>query len=636
MNPLPDLRRVRVLEPRVLVNNERYFVGIEGGAQITYQTFPSTSPSTSNWNFNNLVPGKKCILDRIVQLTASITAKFNVNWYDVEPQGLLFQAGRFAFRQNPLSSIIQTLSCRFNGFPVTIELSDIVHCIMRFFTPINEMNKDISLYPNCPDNFAWYADADGTDRNPLGTYKDGQIYIGRGAYPFEVVTNTASSGELNANLIEYIILPPFIFNGSCHEAGGITNLDTLDFSVVTVQRLSRMFSMSTATPALNKEINTVGYNSLNVTVEIKNQKITLCWITPKLKQQMHTKDIILYPYSKLSRFITGNVSSNITIAPNATELIMSNVIQFDQMPRKLFIFVRKATYWTYYDDYNAVTTTDTYFVIDKANISWNNYDGQLSAANTYNLWELSAANGLNMNYLEYSGFTNYLPSVDNTSLKVVGLCGSILAIEIGKDIGLRDNEIESQLAKINFQVQLTVRNQNQSEEIIVNNAVIPGISPEVVIYTLSDEVLQIGQGSATAYRGIFSESDALNSELAMNGPSYLDLQKMYGGDFFGTARQVGSRAIGLAKKLHNVVKDNQLVSKGLDQFGHAKLANAARALGYGATGYGAHGGARPKKSKGGILYGGVLHGGNIDMDENDDMYGGMLVSKNTMARKLKK
>lgn len=615
MNPLPDLRRVKVLEPRVLVNNERYFIGVEGGSQVTYQTFPSNSPSNSNWNFNNLVPGKKCILDRVVQVTADIDAKFSIQWPVAAPEGLLIQAGRFAFRQNPISSIIQTLSCRFNGFPVTIELSDIIHCIMRFFTPINEMNKDISLYPNCPDNYAVYADADGCDRNPLGTYKDGQVYIGRGAYPYEILDNTAETAHIIAKLIEYIVLPPFIFNGSCHQAGGITNLDTLDFSFVTVQNLARMFSMSTATPALDPTVNINGATTLKIDINISGQNITLCWITPKLRQQMQTKDIIYYPYSKLSRYITSPTTMPVA-AGQKSDVLMSNTIQFDQIPRKLFIFVRKRSSDVLLSAYSAVTSTDTFFVINNVNISWNNYDGQLSAAKNYNLWELSVANGLNMSYLDFAGITQYLPNTDASTTRKVGLSGSLVAIEIGKDIGLRDNEIESQLSKINFQVTLSVTNQNQVEDIV----------PEIVIYTISDEVLQIGQGAATAYRGVFSESDALNAEIQMNGPSYQDLQKMYGGDFFGTARQVGSKALGLAKKLHDITKSNQLISKGLEHFGKKDLAAKAREYGYGARGAGARGaGAR----------GGILYGGNL-CDGTNDMTGGMLVSKNKMAEKLNK
>ena len=37
----------------------------------------------------------------------------------------------------------------------------------------------------------------------------------------------------------------------------------------------------------------------------------------------------------------------------------------------------------------------------------------------------------------------------------------------------------------------------------------------------------------------------------------------------------------IASKFHGFVKSNKLVSKGLDQFGHPKFAQAARSLGYG-------------------------------------------------------
>lgn len=590
-----DIKKIAIYEPRLKVSNEREWVIVKGGQTVTTTAYPSTAYSNSAINFTTNPPGKKNVLDRHVIIRVPVTLTFTGPG-SVPNTDLMIQQGRDAFRSFPISSITSTLTCKINGFPVSIETNQFVHVLENFHNKIDSLNTYQSLYPNMADNYQNYSDADISNRNPLGSYGDDPSIVPRGAYDMDIVSNTNTGAVVNAVLYEQLVLPPFLFDDS--QSGGLTNLDTLEFNFVLSTNLWRIWSRS--------EANVVPISSLAVNIS-GQPTLLLNWITPRDTQNI--PDRIRYPYFQLSRYIT---KSNLTMIPNEVQQIQSQVIQLNSIPRKIYLFARQSDQIINQNINNSIFTTDTYMKIDKVNISWDNIDGVLSGCEDINLYEMSVANGLNYDWTSWKGITTNYGTVVPQNANKIGLKGSIVCICPGVDFGLRNSQAEGVLDKINFQVTLTVRNINQTKN----------INPDLYVLCVYDGFLDIYNNSAQAIIGAVTNSDILSTPVTYD-ISYHELQKVYGGDFFSKVRDTGSKLIKNLGKVNDYLRENKLVSNVLGAIPTPytqSAADVARTLGYGYGG----------------MMGGVLEGGCSDcMGSCGAGEGGALAPKRKMMNRLK-
>lgn len=565
-----DIKKVAIYEPRLKVSNEREWVIVKGGQTVTTTVYPATSFSNSYFNFTTNPPGKKNVLDRHVIIKVPVSLTFTGPG-DLSTD-LMVQQGRDAFRSFPISSIISTLTCRINGFPVSIETNQFVHVLENFHNKIDSLNTYQSLYPNMADNYQNYSDADTSNRNPLGSYGDDSSIVPRGAYNIDITTNTNTSCVLTADIYEPIVLPPFLFDDS--QSGGLTNLDTLDFNFVMSTNLWKIWSRST--------LNTVPVTSLDVKLggptTSGSPSILLNWITPRETQNI--PDRVRFPYFQLSRYNQPQVS----IPSNGTLLANSQVLQLNSIPRKIYIFAREADSEIDSSLQKSLNHTDTFLKIDRLSLSWDNIDGVLSGCEDINLYEMSVNNGLNYDWVSWKGVTtNYGTSVPQNTTKI-GLKGSIVCLCPGVDFGLRNAQAEGVLDKINFQVQAQIRNVNQAN----------AIKPDLYVICVYDGYLDIFDNSATAIIGAVTGSDILTTPITYD-ISYHEMQKIYGGDFFSKVRDTGSKIIKSLGKANDYLRDKKLISNVLGAIPSPYTQSAsevARSLGYG--------------------YGGVLEGGCMD------------------------
>lgn len=513
-----------VYEPRCEINNERSWVIIKGGQTITYTPYPATSFSNSNFNFVSNPPGKQNILDRVCIIEVPVEIDFTAVAVGTNR---VIQSGLDAFRAYPVSSVTSTLTAKINGYPVSVEISEIVHLLSRFHTPLENLRTYASLSLQMDDNYQDYRDATtagGTSysNNPLAVYGENTTQVPRGAYPMNISTNTTTSAKVSATLREYIILPPFIFDG--HQAGGLTNLDTFQMDFILNPNLNRIWSRSPAHPVTLS----------SMTVNFFKPTLWLGWITPRLTQPIPR--LMSYPYFQISKYVTSQagIIPGGTITPGTSVDLKSDVIQFNSIPRKIYIFAKESNTIINANLVNSISLfPDVFLKINNISISWDNIDGVLSGANAHNLWELSVANGLKLSWTEFNGITQFSPATTATAMKIIGLTGSILCIELGKDIGLRDNQAEGALDKVNFQIsRMNVTNINQYTN----------ITPDLYILAIYDGVLEIFDNSARSYIGVINASDILNAPVS-HEVSYNQLEKVYGGDFFSKFKDIAGRVV---------------------------------------------------------------------------------------------
>lgn len=549
------LNCVAIYEPRMELNNERSWVVIKGGQQVTYYPFPSTSFSNSQFNFICNPPSSQTVLDRAIFIEVPYTITFSVNAaISPAPIDNLLQPGRDAFRAFPISSITNTLTATINGFPTNIELSQVIHALSRYHTPLKLKNGWMSAQPSFEDNYQLYSDADGATNNPLSGYLDaaGMSEIGRGAYPFTVVSNTPSSATITGVLREQVFLPPFLWDGC--QAGGLSNLTSLTFNWILNNNLARMWSHSTVTDVGG--LSTIG--AMNIA--FSQPSMYLAFLTPRLNQPIPPR--ITYPYFQISRYTTQTQAS---LAPNAQATYKSNIIQLDSIPRKLYLYVRQSDSAIYNNLRNQISTPDVFLQINALNLTWNNQQGVLSGASPQNLYDFSVQNGYNKSWTEFNGITQRLSGVAGQPTYVVGLEGGIICIELSKDVGLNDNESEGILGNFNLQVQMTVTNTNQ----------VVTVNPDLYIVAVYDGTLVISNTSAMASIGVVTKAEVLDAP--MGNMSFNSLEKIYGGDFFGRFKHYANQINDFLKEYKPISSISGLIPHPIGQAVH----QASKVLGYG-------------------------------------------------------
>lgn len=576
---MPMIDKFAIYEPRCELNNKRSFITIKGGQSITYYQYPATSYNLSGFEFNTIPPGKQNILDRIGIIDVPTTFTFTPTV--VVPGQLVLQNGLDSLRAYALSSVTQSIRSKVNGYDISIEIKDIVHALSRFHTPLEYNSTYGSIFPNYLDSYQNYSDGVAANNNPLGPYTDSSAKeLMRGSYTITSLVNTEASAVLSVIIREYMILPPYIWDG--REAGGLTNLDTLSFTWNLAPNLQRMWSRSANHPVA---LNPVG----GLNIAFSQPTLLLTWITPRLTQPIPR--LMTYPFFQVSKYIQQNALTNgNTLAPNISGDIMSNLIQFDSVPRKIYLFAKQSENVINSTLNNTVQTTDTFFRINSLSISWDNINGMFSGATPEHLWQLSTQNGMKIPWTEFQGTTTKFGTVPGTT-ETIGLTGGILCLCPGKDFGLRDTLSEGSLCKINFQARMNITNVNQTVT----------LQPDFYIIAVFDGILEIFDNSARTYIGILNENEVLNIPVR-HDISYNALDKIYGGDFFTKFKD-------FLGNVHNTIKDNKLISKTLSSIPHPLAqvgSQVANAFGYGnRAGYGRQGvGGTRAGVRAGVLYGG--------------------------------
>lgn len=542
-------------EPRLELDNKRVYVIEKGGQTVTYTPYPATSFNNTGFVFNTTPPSKGTVLDRIAIIKVPVSLTFTGTAPGTDT---ILQKGRDAFRAYPLSSVTSTLTSIINGFPVSVELKDVVHIMSRFHEKIDNRNTFASITPQMEDNYQQYSDANGAGNNPLNDYTgNGGEEIPRGAFPYidpssglvTATTNSGTSALINATITEYVMLPPYLWDGS--EAGGLCHLDTLVFRWILDSNLAHMWSHSSSSTATITNIN----------VQFGQPTMLLGWITPRLQNDIPA--LITYPYFQISKYVTQR---QLVLNSLTSTTLQSNVIQLQSIPRKIYIFAKRSDTDVFANLNNMITATDTYLKISKVNISWDNIDGILSGAAPEDLFIFSQNNGLNLSYPEWSGQTQQFSGINTSATKIIGTVGGIVCIEPGKDFGLRDNQAVGINGNFNFQVKLDVTNVSTLN-----------YNVDLFVLAVYDGVMHITGNSCNAEIGVISHADVLNAPIR-HDISHKMLEKVYGGaNFFSRFKDVAGKAL-------NFLKENKVLSKGLSAIPHPAAqigSTVASAFGYG-------------------------------------------------------
>ncbi len=614
------LQPVCVRDPRTNISTKREYAVLKSGSQTTYKQYSTTAISNTSMQFSVPPPSGGIITDRKVQL--AVPVRLTMTGVSTAIGQTLLRSGFDAPRAYGLSSSIETLQATINNQSVSINLADIIQPLLRFNTGEHLRQKDYSTTPTYMDQSQSYADLVGTNRNPLGAYgdvSDGSV-LPRGAFPFNIVANPISVGigatltaVVDVFFVEYIYLSPFYWGEGLSECG-FFNVVSMDFNITFLSQAgNRFWSHSSALGGL--PLNNISYSfgsgPFGPTTFANNSPFLLFqYITPQETQVLSPNQVITYPYFDTQRYPTDQSP----VLAGATATMISNNIQLNSIPRRMYIYVRQRNQ----DLYASSESTDTYFSIENISIQFQNKNGLLASASKQQLYEMSVKNHCALSWTEWSGGPTH-PAAGNFA-STFGTIGSILCIEFALDIGLDSLDAPGKLAQSMLQITVTAK-----------NVAAVTLNPTLYIVTVLEGTFTIeGLGRSSTNIGVINSNDILNCQH-MAGVNYNDLQHVNGGDFMSGLKNFFSGA-------NKWLKDTGIVSTVLGVIPQTKFAAPfVKSFGYGDGGVmaGAVVGGKRRRRRGGDFEDDNIDGGDYeDESESGSLYGGKQLSRQQLAKRI--
>lgn len=517
---------VAVQEPTIQINQKKLFGVFQGGSDNVYYTYGANSNSNSQaiWNIN--VPSENIFIDRKIYLQSRVRLTFTGTTPD--PAQNLLQSGFDAFRAFPLSNAMNTLTVQVNNGAVSINMADIIQALMRYAT-FDEQYYEFSNTPNMLDQSQTYEELTASNRNPLNSYRDSidGAFQPRGSFPMQVISNTNTGAVIEAQLCEPLMISPLHFNRS--HASGFIGVKQFTTQIVWNQNLAQ--KMWSHNPDSGSVIT-------GLTVEfIDSPELLIRTITPSEITSLELPNLSVYPYHDVQRYITDVPD----VLPNESDIRTTNAVQLSVIPRRIFLFVRRA------NGQETLETTDSFLSIEQISINFGNRSGLLSSATKRDLYNISKKNGCNLSWSQWSGddmaFLSGSDNLINTGV------GSVLSLYIPEDIALTNSDLLAPgvSERVNVQIQITYKNNHPTET----------ITPQIFMVVDNEGLFTIRDGMGLAQIGVLTKEDVLQSEQRP-GVEYEDVLDLYGGDFFSDVGMFLKKLPGGIREGAEFVKDDIL------------------------------------------------------------------------------
>lgn len=512
-NNITPLKSVFVRDPIIdSTTNKNAFAVLRSGSYIQYNKIPVNGSSNSGFTISTPPPSEYVYMDRCVLLEQPVEITFT----GTSPVGgTLLNVGQYdAFRQFPLASVMNSLTCQINQSTMSIPLSRCIGAMQRLNnnTILREREYSTSAIGQS-DGSQSYDDLVMTNRNPLGSYADSieGSNCGRAGQRIDILSNTSTSATIRAVLTEPLILSPLFWGRQQDDSQGFYGLKTF---TVTVQwcngnLLKRIWSHSDAG------------GSVFTDMQISFLEPSLCYkyITPSVMDRPSYSITTHYPYNSILEY---SQNTSLSVAPNSVVQVQSSNITLDTLPSKIVVSVLPKQFSVL-----SPTDPDCAMAIESCSVRYMGVDGMLSGASPQQLYYMSVRNGLQMSYREWSG--GPISQNQGSVIKKYGSVGSYLVINPSLDLATVDPLSSSGMNyNVQLQITLTVRNVNQT----VN------ANPYVSVIVVSSGVFNnLNNGQSILNVGVMSPEDVLNAK-DVNIPVSVLLGSEAGGDFWGDAKRV--------------------------------------------------------------------------------------------------
>lgn len=378
-----------------------------------------------------------------------------------------------------------------NGQSFSYNALDSVNALY-WYTGYDDRSKLFSSTGSMTDRYQQYSDYQiyGAAQNPLAYYGENSNDVPRSSVQYQILSNTNTSAVINVVLIEPLMLSPFVWK-TFNDSPGFAGVKSLTVQL-TLSNLSRMWS----------------HCSLGNT--FTNPPLVTFFQAPEFMYRMYSPNVDSNPYHNLMQYeysaaqITANSTNIGTAAPGASFSGVSGNVTFPAVPSRVYCYMRQQ------NQDRSYLTSDTFAAIDSISIIWNNRSGLLASANSSDLYNISAQNGLQMSWPQWNNY-----------------CGGVLCLEFGKDIPLPADLTVGMQSSTQFQIQMNCRNTSAAS----------------VNYTLY--VVYVLQGVMTLRDNYASYTTSLISaqDLARTRASGPTLDEIASGEPFGGALLSGGAQV---------------------------------------------------------------------------------------------
>lgn len=609
-----DFQKVLVKDDRLMVTDSVKYAVIKGGSNMTCAQYAAISQTPSSVTFNIQVPSQETVISRNAlirtTMTFSITGTPLANAADLP---FVDYGTQDAFGPFPFHQMVNSTQWTINNNTVSQNTREILPVLTRIHDK-RWLARYNGMTPTMFDTYGNYNDGVGALNNVLGDWQSATSLdndlIPRGCFPIKITGSNVIPANsvaqqtvlVTITVTEPVLLSPWTFAGddSCGMYG--------------VQNLNAIYNLTSAGNTAFRMANTdtrFAAPPVVTLTELISTNLLLQYLTPHPSDLMPSRNCL--PYYELPRYLTSNLpefvaavgmyvtetpdgvmsagpqlvgayTGALPLAPQYT--LVSQSLQLNQIPDKIYITCNLPPG----AQSKTCASTDSFLAIQKISINWNNSSGLLSSATTQDLWRMSVENGINQSWQEFQGFTagpvNKVAYGAGASAVPVGAqtyiqtCGSVLCLEFGKDIELKDDYYApGSLGNFQLQFNLTVANYNPYD-------IAAGVYNIQTIIQNSG-VFSLERGVASSYLGILTKSDVL--EASRDKPyAYSDAIRMVGGAA-GASSGFFKRLMGtlgrVAPKLLPVLKE------GVSDFMAHKGAGMS---GGGSSGGGMSGGRRKK------------------------------------------
>jgi hypothetical protein len=578
-----DFKAILLKDPLMANASSEISFGVyKGGQTINSMTFPAQAKSSSSHNINIQVPSQESLIDPAVVWHQ----KCKITYTGVIPANTAgARVCYVAPHSFPAISSMSSMKCTLNNSTFNMDTQTIFNQLSRFHD-----RRELQKYNGgCPVQSDYYASLSGLDasvpNSPFAGYdKVSDIDIlPRGAYPLEIdiqnstpgvtlvgnvltlpANNTANPVDLKVVLYleSYEPMPFSPFSYANHETkSGLYGITAMNFNFV-VGDTKRIvgFDNDVFDPT------SIGQKFTSVSVDWDSKSISeiiLHMITGHASDMASLSPrnvhlLLQYPY------ITKTVNFGTT--PGDFQTIVSDAMQVNQIPDYVVLTLEKAN--------KGVTDAESYLPITGCNITFNSATGLLANYKPIDLWRASSENGVDQDYLQWTGSAAGSGAVVGSKYagKNLNLAGSVLCLAFGKDIALtNDYEAPSVPIAANFQATLTTK------------GAVANTDYQLKIILIQSGVVAIERGVSYPLLGLLGKELVLNTSSQVP-QSYGDYRRMVGGGWFdkmfSVIKKVAPVIAPLAKEALSKIDHPvaNLATKGLEMAGYGRSGGMRRRL----------------------------------------------------------
>jgi hypothetical protein len=249
-----------------------------------------------------------------------------------------------------------------------------------------------------------------------------------------------------------------------------------------------------------------------------------------------------------------------------------DTIVLNQIPDSLLLFVRKR------QSSKTPFDSDSFFPITGIRVNWNNHSGLLSTEDEASLFNITKRNGVNTDWLRYSGSCNSGRALANANDNTqTPLCGSVLKLDLGRDITLEPYEASGSTGAYNLSLTVSYR---------IPQGTLLGVVPELVCITINSGVFVINAGGTSQiFTAILNKSSVLDT-IETEPVHQQHIERLVGGGWLDKLKSFGEKVMPMVKRFAPLLREHVLEKS--DNKYAQDAGRIMKAVGYGKSGGNLH------------------------------------------------